>query len=685
MSNRTPAVGGLGLVLALLLTAALLAITPAAAQDTDESPAAPAPVEPGPGTPPPTVGIVPAPGGAWMVDAAGGVLALDDAVHHGGLTPFDLTSPVVGIAPHPTGEGYWLAAADGGVFAFGAAAFHGSMGGRPLNSPVVGVAAHPSGEGYWLVAADGGIFAFGAAAFHGSMGGRPLNLPVVGVAAHPSGEGYWLVASDGGIFAFGAADFDGSLGGRTLVAPIVGAVGTPRGDGYWMVAADGGVFAFGSASFGGSAAGLPLDSPIASMGPSDGGGYLLATRRGSVYAYGGAGYPGGRSSVERDGLPGYRISEAGRLGPGIELRTLRSDLQSVTVVDVAASAPVELDVASAGIGPLEVGGGTRTSELCREVSCLVAVNGDFFRLSSREPTGGVITDGELVRTSRAAHEQLMISDDGRLSVGGVIWPLRIEPPVGPTLLPSGLNIGVGEDQLIVFSGRAGSQTPDIPLPPPPPPPEPDPDAPEPDPEAPPPEPPPPPPPDPVISLVGRLVDAGPLTLDSARAVELTERVEGRVRTPLGPDSIVLIGRGIAAVALDELWDDLGGSAGPVVLDVGGDPSIEESVGGAPPLLREGVRLDPGVAGFVLGRNPRTAVGQRADGSWVLVTVDGRRDDRLGMTIAELTDLLVALGVDTAINLDGGGSSALVGLGTVRNSPSDGSERRVANALVVRPR
>ncbi|MEO1064587.1 MAG: phosphodiester glycosidase family protein [Actinomycetota bacterium] len=674
----------------LLVVAALAAPHAAQAQEAptdrdsaDESP--PPPPPPGPGTQPPTVGIVPAPGGAWMVDAAGGVLALDQALHLGGLTPFDLLSPVVGAAPHPSGEGYWLVAADGGVFAFGAAGFHGSMGGRPLNSPVVGIAGHPSGEGYWLVAADGGVFAFGAAGFHGSMGGRPLNQPVVGIAAHPSGEGYWMVASDGGIFAFGTADFDGSLGGRTLVAPIVGALGTPRGDGYWMVAADGGVFAFGSASFGGSAAGLPLDSPIASMGASVDGGYLLTTREGSVYAFGGAGYPGSRATVERDSVAGYRTSEAGRLGPGIELRSLRSDFQSVTVVDVAANAPVELDVATAGIGPLETGGGARTTQLCAEVSCVVAVNGDFFRLSDRQPVGGLIVEGELIRTTRPAHEQLMISDTGELSVGGVVWPLRIEPPTGPVLLPSGLNTGVGEDELIVFSGRAGSQTPDIPLPPPPPEPEPDPDAPEPDPDAPPPEPPPPPPPDPVITLVGRLVDEGPLTLDSARSVELTARVEGRVRTPLEADSIVLIGRGVAAVALDELWDDLQDDPGPVVLDIGGDASIEESVGGAPPLLRDGVRLDPGVAGFVIGRNPRTAVGQRADGSWVLVTVDGRRDDRVGMTIAELADLLVALDVDTAINLDGGGSSALVALGTVRSSPSDGSERRVANALIVRPR
>ena len=37
-----------------------------------------------------------------------------------------------------------------------------------LNSPIVGMAPTPSGAGYWMVASDGGIFSFGNAGFHGS-------------------------------------------------------------------------------------------------------------------------------------------------------------------------------------------------------------------------------------------------------------------------------------------------------------------------------------------------------------------------------------------------------------------------------------------------------------------------------------------------------------------------------------
>ena len=73
--------------------------------------------------------------------------------------------------------------------------------------------------------------------------------------------------------------------------------------------------------------------------------------------------------------------------------------------------------------------------------------------------------------------------------------------------------------------------------------------------------------------------------------------------------------------------------------------------------------------------PRTAVGLSADGKTMwLVVVDGRQPNySLGMTMDELAEFMVGLGVNTAVNLDGGGSSTLVtqnwyGRATVRNSP-----------------
>lgn len=98
------------------------------------------------------------------------------------------------------------------------------------------------------------------------------------------------------------------------------------------------------------------------------------------------------------------------------------------------------------------------------------------------------------------------------------------------------------------------------------------------------------------------------------------------------------------------------------------------------------------------RAPRTSAGL-ADGgkTLVLLVVDGRRPETsAGMTLKELAAAMIALGCTDAINLDGGGSSAMVrknadGRFKVVNTPSDGStlflplsvERPVAYTFGVR--
>lgn len=118
------------------------------------------------------------------------------------------------------------------------------------------------------------------------------------------------------------------------------------------------------------------------------------------------------------------------------------------------------------------------------------------------------------------------------------------------------------------------------------------------------------------------------------------------------------------------------------------------VGGWPRVVRGG-RNVAGAADSVEGtfprfsaqRHPRSAVGFSRDSSTVfLVAVDGRRETSVGMSLVELGDFLVSIGIHDALNLDGGGSTALVIDGRVVNRPSDPSgERTVGNALLVRER
>jgi len=117
-----------------------------------------------------------------------------------------------------------------------------------------------------------------------------------------------------------------------------------------------------------------------------------------------------------------------------------------------------------------------------------------------------------------------------------------------------------------------------------------------------------------------------------------------------------------------------------------------SVGGWPRVVLDGANvgvradsLEGTFPRFSTARHPRSAIALSRDSTQLmLVVVDGRRPWSVGMSLGELADQLIALGAFQAMNLDGGGSSALWVAGEVVNFPSDPTgERAVGNALVVR--
>lgn len=111
--------------------------------------------------------------------------------------------------------------------------------------------------------------------------------------------------------------------------------------------------------------------------------------------------------------------------------------------------------------------------------------------------------------------------------------------------------------------------------------------------------------------------------------------------------------------------------------------MKATVSGHPRVLGAGVVL-ANTSSLCTTRNPRTVLGVSQDKKKVwLVVVDGRTTASVGMTCVELGALLKGLGAYEALNLDGGGSSALYVAGVgIANSPSDGSERTVANHLAL---
>jgi hypothetical protein len=86
--------------------------------------------------------------------------------------------------------------------------------------------------------------------------------------------------------------------------------------------------------------------------------------------------------------------------------------------------------------------------------------------------------------------------------------------------------------------------------------------------------------------------------------------------------------------------------------------------------------------YVYSRAPRTVLAWNTS-YWYQVVCDGRAANSVGMTFQEMADFLIGtLGATEAVNFDGGGSSTMVVNGTIRNTPSDGSERLVANSIML---
>jgi len=89
-------------------------------------------------------------------------------------------------------------------------------------------------------------------------------------------------------------------------------------------------------------------------------------------------------------------------------------------------------------------------------------------------------------------------------------------------------------------------------------------------------------------------------------------------------------------------------------------------------------------GIMTNRDPRTAVGIKADGTVILLTVDGRQPGySAGFTGQELAEYLISCGARDAAMLDGGASTEMLIKGRLVNRPSyGGQERELAGGILI---
>lgn len=90
-----------------------------------------------------------------------------------------------------------------------------------------------------------------------------------------------------------------------------------------------------------------------------------------------------------------------------------------------------------------------------------------------------------------------------------------------------------------------------------------------------------------------------------------------------------------------------------------------------------------ISGTGGGLNPRTVIGQRADGAVLLLVIDGRQPQSLGATYQDCIQVMQEWGAVNAANLDGGSSTQMIYQGeTVNVSASLYGPRNIPTAFVV---
>lgn len=111
--------------------------------------------------------------------------------------------------------------------------------------------------------------------------------------------------------------------------------------------------------------------------------------------------------------------------------------------------------------------------------------------------------------------------------------------------------------------------------------------------------------------------------------------------------------------------------------------LRDAVSFGPSLIVNGEAANySGVGG---GLNPRTAIGQRADGAVLLLCIEGRRSSSMGATMADLIDIMVQYGAVNAFNLDGGMSSSMYYNGEeIIDNANIRQDRAIPTAWVVLP-
>ncbi|MFS0836873.1 phosphodiester glycosidase family protein [Paenibacillus sp. 1P03SA] len=280
---------------------------------------------------------------------------------------------------------------------------------------------------------------------------------------------------------------------------------------------------------------------------------------------------------------------------------------------------------------------------------IAAVNGDFYDMSTGIPLGLFMGDGEILTSPPEGRDAFGLKADGTSLYG-------LSPKLTRTLRLGGQSSSLtdinrlrGTESLVLYTPEfhTSTMTNDLGD-------------------------------EVVLDVTGGAVKSG-----QTLAMKVSEVHKNKGNSPLTAGQVVLSASGKFRDTLAALkpGDDVTAS-----FELEGQwKDVRVAIGGSGLLVKNGVaqpHSDPAA-------HPRTAVGTKADGSVILLEIDGRQPGfSEGVDLTELGRLMKDLGAVHALNLDGGGSSTFVArmpgekTRKILNTPSDGGERKTANGLLL---